>query len=86
MGKKCICNNLAEMYMPSVRTQAAIPPLGDLESPKTQDGTSTELPQSHEEQRTENFIPDGVVLLPTVEVDRRWGLNVEAVRLSNEMH
>ena len=56
------------------RAQAAIPPMGDLESPKTQDGTSTELLQSHEEQRTENFIPDGVVLLPTVEVGQEMGV------------
>ena len=53
--------------------QAAIPPLDDLESPKTQDGTPSALPQSHEEQRTKNFIPNGVVLLPTVEVGQEMG-------------
>ena len=55
------------------RAQAAIPPMGELESPKTQEGTSTELPQSQEEQRNENFIPDGVVMLPTVEVGQEMG-------------
>ena len=61
--------------MGTLRThaQAAIPPLGNLESPKTQDETSTELPQSQEEQRPENFIPDGVALLPTLEVEQEMG-------------
>ena len=53
--------------------QAAIPPLDELESPKAQDGTSLALSQPHEEQRTEKFIPDGVVLLPTVEVGQDMG-------------
>ena len=52
---------------------AAIPPLDELESPKAQDGTSLAHLQPHEEQRTEKFIPDGVVLLPTVEVGQDMG-------------
>ena len=57
-----------------IHAQAAIPPLDELESPKTQDGTSSVILQSNKEQRTENFIPDGVVLLPTVEVGQEMGV------------
>ena len=59
----------------TLRTHAQAPslPLGDLESAKTQDETSTELPQSQEEQRPENFIPDGVALLPTLELGQEMG-------------
>ena len=55
------------------QAQAAIPPMGTLESPKTQDVTPTELPQSQEERRPENFISDWVALLPTLEVRKEMG-------------
>ena len=59
----------------TIRThaQAVIPPLDELESPKAQDGTTLAHSQPHEEQRTEKFIPDGVVLLPTAEVGQDMG-------------
>ena len=36
-------------------------------------GTTLAHSQPHEEQRTEKFIPDGVVLLPTAEVGQDMG-------------
>ena len=54
-------------------TQAVIPPLNELESPKAQDETTLAHSQPHEEQRTEMVIPDRVVLLPTVEVGQDMG-------------
>ena len=53
--------------------QAAISPLGALESPKTQDVTPMEVSQSHEERRPENLILDWVALLPTSEVGQEMG-------------
>ena len=74
-GGSCWLSQLPERQWVTLRThaQAAIPPLGDLESPKTEDETSIELPQSQKEQRPENFIPDGVALLPTLEVGQEMG-------------
>ena len=74
-GGSCWFSQLVERQWVTLRThaQAAIPPLDELESPKAQDGTSSALSQHHEEQRTEKFIPDGVVLLPTVEVGQDMG-------------
>ena len=55
------------------QAQAAIPPMGALESPKTQVGTPSVLSLSQEERRPENFILDWVELLPPSEVGQEMG-------------
>ena len=74
-GGSCWFSQLVERQWVTIRThaQTIIPPLDELESPKAQDGTTLAPSQPHEEQRTEKFIPDGVVLLPTAEVGQDMG-------------
>ena len=70
-GGSCWFSQLVERQWVTLRTheQAAMTPLDELESPKM----PSSIPQAHEEQRTEKFIPDGVVLLPNAEVGQEMG-------------
>ena len=70
-GGNCWFSQLVERQWVTLRTpeQATMTPLDELESPKT----TSSIPQAHEEQRTEKFIPDGVVLLPNAEVGQEMG-------------
>ena len=53
--------------------QADIPPMGALESPKTQVRTLSVLSQSQEERRHDDLIPEWVELLPPLEVGQVMG-------------
>ena len=68
-------SQLVERQWVTLRTpaQADIPPMGALESPKTQVGTLSVLSQSQEEQRHDDLIPEWVELLPPLEVGQEMG-------------